>query len=44
MNKTGKSARSRTDFIAASGIGTELVDFLEAFVQSPDQASDRPNE
>jgi len=37
MNQTGKSARSRTDFIASSGIGTELADRLEAFVQSPER-------
>jgi hypothetical protein len=37
MNQTGKSAESRTDFIALSGIGTELADFLEAFVQSPER-------
>lgn len=36
MNQTGKSARSRKEFIASSGIGTELADFLEAFVQSPE--------
>ncbi|MFO7643052.1 MAG: hypothetical protein R6W95_01595 [Desulfosarcina sp.] len=27
----------RTDFIASSGIGTELADFLEAFAQSPER-------
>jgi len=37
MNHTLKSARSRSDFIASSGIGTELADFLEAFVRSPER-------
>jgi hypothetical protein len=37
MNRTGKSARSRTDFIASCGIGTELADFLDEFVQSPER-------
>ena len=37
MNQTGKSARSRKEFSASSGIGTELADLLEVFVQSPDR-------
>lgn len=28
---------SRTDFIASSGIGTELADCLEGFVQCPER-------
>lgn len=37
MNRTEKSAHSRTEFIASSGIGTELADFIDAFVQSPER-------
>ncbi len=37
MIQSGKSASSRVDFIASSGIGTELANFIDAFVQSPER-------
>ena len=37
MNQTGKSARSRADFISLSGIGPELASFVDEFVKSPEQ-------
>jgi hypothetical protein len=37
MNQTGKSARSRADFLSLSGIGQELAEFVDAFIKNPEQ-------
>jgi hypothetical protein len=37
MNQTEKSAKSRADFISSTGIGRELAEFVDAFIENPEQ-------
>ncbi len=44
MNDERKSAGSKAEFIRLAGIGTELAEFLNGFVEKPDNFYSMPFE